>query len=114
VKLGDHTIVLVAREPSGQRDAYGNDILTDVFTEHPWCLVTPTLMQEPAERTRARISGLQLLAPAGVPIAAADAVIWPPTATGDPAAPFTGPRYEVDGDVGDWGDFLEARLTRRA
>lgn len=113
MKLGDHMIVLVIRQPSGERDAYGNVVMAEVFTEHRGCLVTPMVMQEPVERTSPRISGMQLLAPAAVPVGAADAVIWPPAATGDPMRPFTGPEYEVDGDVGDWGEFIEARLTRR-
>lgn len=112
MKLGDHTIVLVGRAPTGQTDRYGQDVLVDTYTAVEWCLVTPGGSTEPADQSSARLSGLDLLAPAGTPVDAADAVIWPATATDNPDQPWTGPRYEVDGDVGDWGELIQARLTR--
>lgn len=112
VKLGDDTIVLVSREPTGQTDRYGNDVLAGAFAEVPWCLVTPATSSEPGDQSSPRIVGLDLLAPPGTPVDAADAVIFPASATGDPKQPWAGPRYEVDGDVGVWEDCVQARLSR--
>jgi hypothetical protein len=114
VKLGDDTIVLVDREPTGQRDRYGNDVLAPSYTAVEWCLVTPGTSTEPGDQSSARITGLDVLAPRGPAdqLDAVDAVIYPATATGDPEQPWAGPQYEVDGDVGVWEDAVQARLTR--
>lgn len=112
VKLGDHTIVLLTRVPTGERGRYGDDVLRDVFTEVRWCLVTPAGSSEAEDQGTAKVTGLQLLAPPGTPVDAAAAVIWPPVATENPDEPFTGPRYEVDGDVGIWEESVQARLTK--
>lgn len=112
MKLGDDTIVLVLREPTGARDRYGQGVLRDVYLQVDWCLVTPTGSAEAEDQSTAKVTGLQLLAAPGTPIGAAAAVIWPPTATDDPNQPWSGPRYEVDGDVGDWGELLQAQLRK--
>lgn len=113
MKLGDQTIVLVDQQPTGQHDRYGSDILGPVYTEVQWCLVTPAGSSETGDQSAARISGLQLLAPPGTAVDAADAVIYPFTKTvvgGQPV--YDGPRYQVDGDVGVWEDSVQAQLTR--
>lgn len=112
VKLGDQTIVLVTREPTGDVDRYGNDVVADAYAAVEFCLVTPGQSTEPGDQSSARVAGLDLLAPPGTPIDAAQAVIYPATATGDPQAPYTGPRWEVDGDAGFWEDSVQAHLTR--
>lgn len=112
MKLGNHTIVLLSREATGQRDRYNAPILRDVYSEHRWCSVTPTSSSEPGDQSAPRVQGLQLLAPKGTPLDAAAAVIWPATATDNPDAPWTGPRYEVIGDVGIWDHCVQAELSR--
>lgn len=113
MKLGNDTIALVVEVATGQRDRLNNPVLKDVVTEHRWCLVTPDGSSEAEDQTVAKVTGLQLLAPRGVPVTYAKQVIFPFTKTvvgGEPV--YSGPRYQVDGDVGDWGDTLQARLTK--
>lgn len=114
MKLGNDTIVLVARTPTGERDSRGNEITTEVFTEVRWCSVTPGTSSESSDQSVPRVKGLQVLAPRGPAdqLQAVDAVIYPPAAQSDPEQPWTGPRYEVAGDVGLWDEAVQAQLER--
>lgn len=111
MKLGNDTIVVVTRTATGQ-DERGNDLLTDSFTEVRWCQVAPGVSQESPNRAVPTLSGLDVLAPPTAPLDIAAAVIYPAAANDDPDEPWTGPRYEVQGDVGDWGTALQAHLER--
>lgn len=112
MKLGNDRIVIVTRTATGQVDERGNDVMVDSFTEVRWCSVTPGVAQESPDRAVPSISGLTVLAPPTAPLDIAAAVIYPATATGDPDAPWSGPRYEVKGDPGDWGACVQAHLER--
>lgn len=112
VKLGNDTIVVVTRTPSGQEDDWGNPVLVDSYLPVRWCQVSPATSSESPDRAVPTISGLTVLAPPSTPLGAVDAVIWPATATEDPDNPWTGPRYEVVGDPGDWGTAVQAHLQR--
>jgi hypothetical protein len=63
------------------------------------------------DQSAPRLQGLNLLAPPATVMDSSSRVIYPATATGgDP--PWTGPRYEVDGDVGQWSTAVQAHLIR--
>jgi hypothetical protein len=110
VKLGNDTIVVVTRQQTGI-DRYHNPVMQDVYTEVRWCSVTPSASTEPGDQSAPRLQGLDLLAPPSTVMDSTSRVIFPATATqGDP--PWTGPRYEVDGDVGQWGTAVQAHLVR--
>lgn len=111
MKLGNDRIVIVTRTPSGTDDR-GNDVMVESFTEVRWCSVSPGVTSESMNRAVPTISGLTVLAPPGAPLDIAAAVIYPAFATGDPAVPWSGRRYEVVGDPGDWGMAMQAHLER--
>lgn len=111
MKLGNDRIVIVTRTASGTDDR-GNDVMVESFTEVRWCSVSPGVTSESMDRAVPTISGLTVLAPPAAPLDIAAAVIWPAFATGgDPA--WSGPRYEVVGDPGNWGTAVQVHLERQ-
>ena len=113
-RLGEHVIGLRTRVDAGEKDRYGNTVYVDSDTEHDGCLVTPGRSSEDEANVAARVSGAQLLAPPGTPLAAADAIIWPISSSAlvNGRLELTGRLWEIGGDVGDWDECLEAKLTR--
>lgn len=112
MKLGNDRIVIVTRTASGTDDR-GNDVMVESFTEVRWCSVSPGVTSESMDRAVPTISGLTVLAPPAAPLDIAAAVIYPAAATGDPGTPWSGPRYEVQGDPGNWGTAVQAHLERQ-
>lgn len=111
MKLGNDTIVVVTQTPTGEEDARGNPVLAASYTMVRWCQVSPGVSQEAGDRSTPTISGLDVLAPPKTTIGATAEVIYPATATGsDP--PWSGPRFEVVGDPGNWGTALQFHLER--
>lgn len=114
MKLGDDTIGLRTRRPSGERDDRGNDILVEEDVEVPWCLVVPTTSSEAADRGAPTVSGAHVYAPPGTDLEATAAVIWPITGreSVDGRLRLSGTTWEVDGEAGVWPELVEAQLRR--
>lgn len=112
VKLGEDVVVLESvTEDWGNRDDFGNPAKVATYTELRWCQLTPTRSSESDERTTPTISGATLLAPpmTGIQITSADVILTDWTKTGET---YTGRRWQVDGEIGEWPDCVEVQLRR--
>lgn len=114
MKLGDDTVLLLhVVEDFGNRDPdTGAPARSEVPTEIDYCSITPARPSEDQSRTGPAISGSTLLAPegTGTQIATADAILYPFTKL--PDGTYTGRRWEIVGEVGDWEDCVEVLLRR--
>jgi len=119
--LGEDTIGLRTQQPTGERDRWNGQITAPVDQLVRLCLVTPGRATEDESGRAARIAGAHLLAPPTdehgqrLPLASDAQVLWPVTSStrdADGHLHLDGTLWQVDGDVGDWGDCLEAQLTR--
>jgi hypothetical protein len=116
VRLGEHTVALRTYVVTGQDPRFHTDVTERLDVKVDGCLVTPATATEPEDAsTGPKVTGYQLLAPPGVPIDSAEAVIWPITGTRivDGREEYDGPEYQVEGDVGQWEDAQQARVIRR-
>jgi hypothetical protein len=118
--MGEDTIGLRTLQPGG-RDRWNNEVTDPVDQLVRLCLVTPTRSTEDESGRAARVAGASLLAPptdeygVRLPLASDSVVLWPVTSVtrdGDGVLHLDGALWQVDGDVGNWGDCLEAQLTR--
>jgi len=119
--LGEDTIGLRTQQPTGERDRWNGRVTVPADQLVRLCLVTPGRTGEDESGRAARIAGAHLLAPPtdenGVRLQLdSDAeVLWPVTSSttdADGRLRLEGTVWEIDGDVGDWGDCLEVQLTR--
>jgi hypothetical protein len=113
VKLGDHTVVLEKSvEDWENTDDYGNPTKGKVFREIRWCLLTPARSSEDQSRTSPSISGANLIAPPSTArdIETSNVIIshW----TKNPDGTYSGRRWEVLGEVGQWDLVVEVLLRR--
>ena len=116
IKLGDDVVVLEKNVSDwNQRDDYGNPAKGKVYRELRWCLLTPARSSEPFDRGSPAVTGANLLVPPTdrqlpLDIEAADAIIshWTRAADGT----YTGRRWEILGEVGQWEEALECLLRR--
>lgn len=125
MKLGNDIIGVRQRVPrvdgSGNpvRSPIGAPIVDVVDVKVHWCQVVPSMRrkqdnEEQEDRAAPRISGVDVYAPAGTQVTAADVVVWPiqSEATVGGVLQLTGPVYQVIGDPGPWGESLEIRLRK--
>jgi hypothetical protein len=113
VKLGDHTVVLEKNvDDWDNHDEYGNPTRGKVFREIRWCQLTPTRSSEDQSRTSPSISGATLMAPPSTArdIETSNVIIshW----TKLPDGTYSGRRWEVLGEVGQWDISVEVQLRR--
>lgn len=113
IKLGDHTVVVQRQVRQGtDTDDYGNPVLAPQWRELRWCQFSPTRASEGNDRSAPAISGATLLAPpqSAADLEAADVILYPFTRQPDGA--YTGRRWEVLGEVGQWDEAVECQLRR--
>lgn len=114
MKLGDDTVLLLhlVADSSTRNPDTGAPITTEVPTEIEYCSITPAKPSEDQTRTGPAITGSTLYAPAGTgtAIATADAILFPYTRL--PDGSYTGRRWEIVGEVGDWEECVEVGLRR--
>ena len=113
LKPGADTVVLKkAQDHATDTDDYGNPTRGYVYREIRWCLVTPARSSEPFVRNSPSITGSNLIAPPGTArdIESADEILthW----TKHPDGTYTGRRWEILGEVGDWSESVECLLRR--
>lgn len=113
MKIGDDTVVLVHKVATGQKDAYGQRTSTPSYVVIPRCMFAPTRTQIDENRGVPSINGATLITQPTYAdlIAQADHVLYPATPAGNGA--WTGPAWELVGDVGRWKQSTEVFLRRR-
>jgi hypothetical protein len=116
VKLGEERVAVRSRTKVDSDD-YGNDVFEVTDTLLRWCSVTPARSTEPDGRTSPAIAGATLFASTRArTIEAADAIIWPISGAhldDQGRTVYEGREWEVQGEVGDWGSFIEAQIRRQ-
>lgn len=114
MKLGDETVLLLhqVEDQTNVNPNTGAAAVVEVPTEIEFCAFTPARASEDQSRTGPAISGATLLAPpgTGARIATADAILHPYTRL--PDGTYTGKRWEIVGEVGDWDECVEVQLRR--
>lgn len=113
MKLGDDTVVLAHKVPTGQKNDYGQPTYTTAWYPIERCTFAPTKAQTDETRGVPSINGATLVAqPKWADlIEQADHVIYPPTALSDGS--YRGPSWEMVGEVGRWRESAECFLRRR-
>jgi len=98
--------VAVTVERSAGTDRYGNQLPGGTSHRIDGCLIAPRSSEERTDRQATVITGRSLYAPPGADLRSQDVVVF--SASPQPSDP----RWQVDGEPGDWGVGLEAVLTR--
>jgi hypothetical protein len=116
-KLGDHIVVLEQDAPTGAEDEYGNAVSGKTWLEVHWSQITPAYSTEPTNRNSPSVVGMNWLAPPewANRIMAADRVLWPWTRVNMPdgSVEYTGRRWDVIGEIGQWDEAVEVQLGRK-